>query len=205
MVESMTPQPEDPYGIAKYAVELDLAAAHRLFGLPYIIFRPHNVYGERQNTGDRYRNVIGIFMNQILKGEPCTIFGDGEQSRAFSYISDVAQPIARSITVPGAYQQTFNIGADIPYRLNDLLASVQRAMGKSTGVVRLPAREEVVHAHSDHSKARDVLGCRPRIDLEEGLARMAAWVKENGPRMSPPFSGIEVERHLPSVWREHLS
>ena len=91
----MTPEPEDPYGIAKYAVERDLEAARRQFGLDYIVFRPHNVYGERQNIADKYRNVIGIFMNQLLEGEPLTIFGDGEQTRAFSYIDDVAPVIAR--------------------------------------------------------------------------------------------------------------
>lgn len=67
-----------------------------MFGLDYIIFRPHNVYGERQNIGDKYRNVIGIFMNQILTGQPMTIFGNGEQTRAFSYIDDVAPIIAKA-------------------------------------------------------------------------------------------------------------
>ncbi len=102
MREDLTPQPEDPYGIAKYAVELDLHAAHEMFGLDYVIFRPHNVYGENQNIGDRYRNVIGIFMNQIMQGQPLTIFGDGEQTRAFSYIDDVAPTIANSVNVPAA-------------------------------------------------------------------------------------------------------
>ncbi len=90
MSEDLVPQPEDPYGIAKYAVELDLREAREMFGLNYIVFRPHNVYGEKQNIGDRYRNVIGIFMNQIMQSQPLTIFGDGRQTRAFSYISDVA-------------------------------------------------------------------------------------------------------------------
>src|SRR3989338_8148871 len=97
MTESMRPEPEDSYGIAKFAVEQELRVSHEMFGLPYIIFRPHNVYGERQNIGDKYRNVVGIFMNQIMRGEPMTIFGSGEQKRAFSYIGDVAPIIARSI------------------------------------------------------------------------------------------------------------
>lgn len=100
MNEEMTPTPEDPYGIAKYAVELDLKAAHEMFGLDYVIFRPHNVYGENQNIGDKYRNVIGIFMNQIMQGLPLTVFGDGEQTRAFSYIDDVAIPVAKCVDVP---------------------------------------------------------------------------------------------------------
>src|SRR5258706_1892550 len=88
MTEDTTPVPEDPYGISKYAVELDLKTAHEMFGLNYIIFRPHNVYGEYQNIGDKYRNVIGIFMNQVLQDKPMSVFGDGNQKRAFSYVGD---------------------------------------------------------------------------------------------------------------------
>ena len=79
--------PEDSYGIAKLAVEQELRISHEMFGLEYVIFRPHNVYGERQNIADRYRNVVGIFMNQILNGEPMTVFGDGYQQRAASHMS----------------------------------------------------------------------------------------------------------------------
>ena len=94
MTEDMTPVPEDSYGIAKLAIEQELRVSHEMFGLAYTIFRPHNVYGERQNIADRYRNVVGIFMNQLLNGEPMTIFGDGEQERAFTHISDIAPIIA---------------------------------------------------------------------------------------------------------------
>ena len=100
MTEDTTPEPEDPYGIAKYAVERELRASREMFGLDYMIFRPHNVYGPRQNIGDRYRNVVGIFMNQILQGQPMTIFGDGTQTRAFSYIDDVAPVMAAAIDEP---------------------------------------------------------------------------------------------------------
>ena len=91
MTEDLTPSPEDPYGIAKYAVELDLRAAHEMFGLDYTIFRPHNVYGEHQNIGDRYRNVVGIFMNQVMQGEPMTIFGDGIADSARSRTSTTSR------------------------------------------------------------------------------------------------------------------
>ena len=201
MREDMTPEPEDPYGVAKYAVELDLAAAKRMFGLDSVVFRPHNVYGERQNTADRYRNVLGIFMNQILQGKPCSIFGDGEQTRAFTYISDVAPLIARSPSVPGALNQVFNIGADTPYTVNRLAEVVQEAMGKRTGVVHLEARKEVVHAFSDHAKVAKVFGTSTPVSLEEGVARMAKWVKTVGPRPATVFEGIEVERNLPPSWR----
>jgi UDP-glucose 4-epimerase len=202
MTEDLVPMPVDPYGIAKYAVEQELKVSHEMFGLPYIIFRPHNVYGERQNIGDRYRNVIGIFMNQILRGEECTIFGDGEQTRAFSHIDDVALPIARSIDNPSAYGETFNIGGDTPYSVNHLVEAVAAAMGAPARIVHLPARHEVVHAYSSHDKARRILGVgADSVSLVDGLAQMAAWAKELGPQSPSVFSGIEVTRNMPPSWQ----
>ncbi len=129
MREDDSPNPEDPYGIAKLAVEQDLRASREMFGLRLMIFRPHNVYGPRQNIGDRYRNVVGIFMNQILQGRPMTIFGDGTQTRAFSYIDDVAPVMAEAIDSDAAWGGVFNVGADERFTLNELAAAVARAMG----------------------------------------------------------------------------
>jgi UDP-glucose 4-epimerase len=204
LAESTVPRPEDPYGVAKYAVELDLAAAHEQFGLDSVIFRPHNVYGELQNIGDRYRNVIGIFMNQYLRGEPFTIFGDGTQSRAFSAIDDVAPWIAAAPEVDAARNRVFNVGADVPYSVNELAERVHRAMG-GTGAPRvrhLPARKEVLHAWADHTLAREVFGAGGETPLDEGLARMAAWAKRVGARATAPFAAIEVARGLPPSWTE---
>jgi UDP-glucose 4-epimerase len=200
MDETMQPHAEDPYGIAKYAVELDLEAASRQFGFNYIVFRPHNVYGERQNIADRYRNVIGIFMNQVMRGLPCTIFGDGTQSRAFTHIADIAPVIAASVTEPAIYRQVFNIGADTPCSVNELAGLVQLAMGKRTGIEYLKPRREVLHAYSDHSKARKLLGYNPAVSLEEGLSRMARWAWSVGARPSREFDGIEIDRGLPPAW-----
>lgn len=201
MREDMTPRPEDPYGVAKLAVEQDLRAAREMFGLDYTIFRPHNVYGERQNVGDRYRNVIGIFMNQIMRGEPLTIFGDGSQTRAFSYIDGVAIPIAGCVDLPETAGEVFNVGADTPYAVNDLAKAVMRAMGKELPVNHLPARNEVAHAYSDHSKARKFFPDAPAVPLEEGLKRMARWALEHGPRKTKPFARVELTRNLPPSWR----
>jgi len=201
MVESLRPEPEDPYGIAKYAVEQDLHNAHRMFGLDSIVFRPHNVYGEKQNLGDRYRNVIGIFMNQLMAGQPMSVFGDGTQTRAFSYIADVAPLIARSIETQAAWNQVFNVGADVPYSVNDLAHAVAKAMGHVPNVVHLPARNEVLHAHADHSKVRAVFGEQSPWTLEAGLERMAAWAKQVGPQRPSTFGAIEVEKNLPPSWR----
>jgi len=201
MTEAAVPQPEDPYGIAKYAVELDLKEAHEMFGLNHVIFRPHNVYGENQNLGDRYRNVIGIFMNQIMQGQPMTIFGDGTQTRAFSFIDDVAPVIAASIARPDSYNQVFNVGADKPYSVNELAAVVARAMGAESQIRRLEARNEVVHAYSAHEKVQKHFGdLIKNVSLEEGVARMAVWAKKTGARQGRPFEGIEVRKNLPPAW-----
>lgn len=202
MTEETSPRPEDPYGIAKYAVELDLAAARRMFGLNSIVFRPHNVYGEGQNIADRYRNVIGIFMNQAMSGRSMSVFGDGEQTRAFTYIDDVAPLIAASVDEPSAYGQTFNIGADTPHTVNRLAEVVAGAFGIALDVVHLDAREEVVHAYSSHERLREVFGARPSTSLEVGVARMAAWARAHGPMEPVRFEGIELRKNLPPSWAE---
>lgn len=201
MREDQPPRPEDPYGIAKLAVELDLGAAHRMFGLSSVIWRPHNVYGEFQNIGDPYRNVVGIFMNQIMKGEPMTIFGDGSQQRAFSYVGDIASTIAESAWTPGAQNEVFNVGADTPITVLELATRVAAAMGAPRHpVLHLPARREVQFTWADHTKAARAFGERPRTPLDEGLARMAAWARAVGPRATPAFADIEITKGLPRSW-----
>jgi UDP-glucose 4-epimerase len=200
MSEAMAPTPEDSYGIAKYSVEQELRVSHAMFGLNYVIFRPHNVYGERQNVGDRYRNVVGIFMNQLLRGEPMTIFGDGEQQRAFTHVGDVAPLIAESVEVPDARNQIFNVGADVPFTVNRLAQVVASAMGKPLNVKHLDARNEVRIAFSDHSKAERVFGKRPKVALEDGIGRMAEWVKAHGARESCVFKDVEILKNLPPSW-----
>jgi UDP-glucose 4-epimerase len=206
MTEDVVPEPEDPYGIAKYAVELDLAAAQRMFGLDYTVFRPHNVYGELQNLADPYRNVIGIFMNQLFGGKPMTIFGDGLQTRAFTHIDDVAPVIVRSIDVPEAANEVFNVGADTPYTVLDLAHAVAQAFGVAEPEIEfLPARKEVVHAFSDHAKLHSVFGREPTVSLEEGLRRMADWAREAGVREPVRFESVEVLRNLPPSWAAGLT
>lgn len=201
LAETATPQPEDPYGIAKYAVELELRASRALFGLKHVIFRPHNVYGERQNIGDRYRNVIGIFMNCLLQGKPLPIFGDGEQTRAFSHISDVAPLIAEAAGLPAAQNEVFNVGADQAYTVNELGRAVCRAFGVAFCPQYLAARAEIKHAYSTHDKVARVFRRPAGVALEEGIGRMAAWVKKAGARQSRAFRGIEIEKNLPPSWR----
>lgn len=200
MTEETPAHPEDSYGIAKLAVEQELKTCKEMFDLNYIIFRPHNVFGERQNIGDKYRNVVGIFMNQILQNKPMSVFGDGEQSRAFSYIADVAPVIAQSINVPDAYNQIFNVGADQHYSVNQLAQSVAVAMGVEPNIAHLPARNEVINAYSSHEKVARVFGEKKIYSLSEGLKRMADWVKQHGARASKKFDNVEVEKNFPKAW-----
>ena len=205
MTEDTTPVPEDPYGISKYAVELDLKTAHEMFGLNYIIFRPHNVYGEYQNIGDRYRNVIGIFINQLMQGKSLTVFGDGTQTRAFSYIKDVAPYIVRSVSTPAAYNQVFNIGADKEYTVNELAHTVMDVMGIKGELRHLPARNEVLHAYSDHTKAKKIFEIEDGsfTTLKDGVKQMVDWAKKVGARASSRFSNIEITEKLPAIWQEN--
>jgi UDP-glucose 4-epimerase len=198
--EEMVPIPEDSYGIAKLAVEQELGVSHEMFGLDYVIFRPHNVYGERQNIGDRYRNVVGIFMNQILRGEPLTVFGDGTQVRAFTHIDDVAPIIAGSVDIPAARNQVFNVGADVPYAVNELAAIVADAMAAECKIVRLDPRNEVKIAFSDHTKAQQIFDTKLKVSLDEGIRVMAEWVKAHGARESSVFENIEVAKNIPVSW-----
>lgn len=202
MIETLTPQPEDPYGIAKYAIEQDLKAVYEMFGLEYTIFRPHNVYGERQNHGDPYRNVLGIFINNIMKGKPMTVFGDGKQTRAFSYIGDVAPHIAESVDILAAKNEIFNIGADKPYTILELAETIAQAMNVDLDIEFLPARNEVVHAFSDHTRAKKAFNMTSATDLKTGIMKMVEWSKKAGPKDPKKFGKIEVDKNMPPSWKK---
>ena len=200
MHEDTTPLPEDSYGIAKLAVEQELKASKEMFDLNYVIFRPHNVYGERQNLGDKYRNVLGIFMNLLMQDKPMTIFGDGLQTRAFTYIDDVAPLIASCINNEKCWNQVFNIGADKVYSVKELALTTAKAMGKEPKLNHVDARNEVVHAYSDHKKVKEYFGDQNETSLHDGVTKMALWAKSAGTKSVPLFQNIEIEKNLPPSW-----
>jgi UDP-glucose 4-epimerase len=201
MTEALAPCPADPYGVAKYAVELDLAAAREVFGMESIIFRLHNVYGPRQNASDKYRNVIGIFMKQIMEGRPLSVFGDGSQIRAFTDISDVAPVIAASVGRRAAYNQVFNLGSDERTSVLDLAGIISRVMGVAPRIEHLPARHEVLDAYCRHDKARAYFGDLIQdVQLEAGLSQMAEWIKQTEMRRTEQFRSIEIGKEMPACW-----
>ena len=200
MKEESNPKPEDPYGIAKFTVEQDLEIAYRMFGLRYIVFRPHNVYGEYQNIGDKYRNVIGIFMNQILNNEDVTIYGDGTQIRSFSYIGDVVPYIANSVNVKECYQQVFNIGSDNYCSVNELVKIIDENFGKVQKIRYVPERLEVKVVYASHEKIKKVMGVVNETTLQNGICKMSEFVKLHGSRKTKNFQLIEIMKNLPQNW-----
>lgn len=207
--EDLKPSPEDPYGIAKYSVEQDLKTAYEMFGMNYIIFRPHNIYGINQNIGDKYRNVIGIFMNQCMKGKPITVFGDGEQTRAFSYIDDMTPIMADAFDKKEMYQEIFNIGGDTPYTINELAEAVREAIGcyncrtdkpcQRPEIIHLAERYEVKHAHSNHDKIRKHFELE-QTPLKEGIQVMADWATKVGAQESKEMK-LELTENLYEAWK----
>lgn len=203
VTEDTTPVPEDSYGIAKWAVEQELAASQRIFDTSFTIFRPYNVFGSRQNMADPYRNVIAIFMRQVLGGEPLTIFGSGEQTRSFTHVTNVAPVIAASPDVVGAKNQTFNIGGTESCSVNELALLVCAALdAPNHPIVHLDPRFEVEHVIPNPSKAVSLFGPQRGLTMADGLSEMAAWARTVGPQRPSRFGEIEIRRGLPPSWIE---
>ena len=201
-------RPCDPYGIAKFACEQHIEAFHSYYGSPsYTIFRPHNVFGPRQNISDPYRNVVGIFISKCLSGTPATIFGDGNQTRSFSYITTVAEAIAISPFVADAQNRKINIGGDESTSVNQLLSIITKIMGVDKKVEYLPYRKEVAHAHCDHKLARAIFEdvYSREIKIEQGLDMMIKHINNNPiPQVTECPSDIEIGNLLPHSWMARL-
>ena len=199
--EDMELKPIDPYGIAKYAVELDVVQAHTQFGLRYNIVRPHNVLGIYQNIWDKYRNVIGIFIRRALNKEPLIVYGDGTQTRAFSDIQYYMEPFEKLLT--GFDSDTFNIGADKYWTLNDvanIVKKVSESFGCPCEITHGQARHEAKHAFCDHSKAKRLLNFKDETNLENLIASMFVWAKDQ-PKRNVKLLTYEVEKNIYSYWK----
>lgn len=196
--EDLIPQPVDPYGAAKAAMEADLRALAKVQGIEWGIIRPHNVYGPRQNLADPYRNVVAIFLRQALARDPITVYGSGEQVRAFSYIDDVADGIVALCELDDI--GIVNVGGEQPIRILDLARMVIALTGSDSEIVHLPARHEVDVAYSAHLRLRELLGSWEPTPMEMGLAAMADWAKTItiGPLRSYEY---ETAANLYAPWR----
>jgi UDP-glucose 4-epimerase len=199
--EDMRPDPIDPYGIAKYAVEMDLKQAHQQFKLQYNIVRPHNVLGTYQNIWDRYRNVIGIFIRRALNNESIRVYGDGNQTRAFSDISYYMEPFEKLID--GHNGETFNIGADKYWSINEVALIVQKVASKhgyNARIEHVEPRHEVKHAYCDHSKAKEHLKFKDETNLELLIEEVFSWAIEQ-PNREVKDLKYELTKDIYSYWK----
>ncbi len=199
--ENIRPQPIDPYGMAKYAVEVDLEMARQQFGLRYSIIRPHNVLGIYQNIWDRYRNVIGIFIRKTINGQPILVYGDGEQTRAFSDIKYYMQPFDKLLTNYDG--EIFNIGADNYFTLNQVAQTVQkigRKYGYDVPIEHGEPRHEVKHAYCDHTKAKTMLEFVDKTNLEDLIEDIFVWAI-NQPNRKVKTMDYEVTKDLYDYWK----
>jgi UDP-glucose 4-epimerase len=198
--ESHQQSPIDPYGIAKYACEMDLHVAGEQHGLDWCIIRPHNVYGVNQNIWDKYRNVLGIWMYQHLNGMPMTIYGDGEQTRAFSYIDDCVPYFWMAATEEKASKQIFNIGGDDHISINDACDLLIDVIGSGTKQ-HLEQRHEVKHAWVTHDKIKSVLGYKQLTPLRSGLDMMWKWAKTQPMRERKLWNTYELDVGIYNYWK----
>ena len=203
--EAMPTRPEDIYGISKASSEKAVEILSKVHGMEYVIIRPHNVYGPRQNMADPYRNVIAIFMNRILQGKAIYIYGDGEQKRAFSYVSDMIPAIAETGFIRSANGEIFNLGSDTPFTINNLVKTLSEVSGKKIAIEHIKSRpQEVKLAYCKHDKAKRILKFSDKTKLSQGLLEMWKWALDRGSQ-TPKYMDMEIiSSQTPTTWKKHL-
>jgi len=208
--DSHNTTPIDPYGLAKLYCENDIKIAGEQHGLDWTIIRPHNLFGERQAYNDKFRNVLGIWMYQYLQGNPMTIFGDGEQKRAFSYIDDSLPCFYKALVQENCSKQIINLGGIKEYTINEAAKTLIDVFGEDgypfgiPELIHVEKRHEVKDAYPTYQKSVDFLGFEHKTDLKDGLRKMWKWVKEDykiNKRKQLTFDKFEVEKGVYSQWK----
>ena len=177
-VETMVPVPISPYGVSKFVGELYAQVFGRAYGLENVSLRYFNVFGPRQDPSSPYSGVLSKFCTALLTGEQPVVFGDGEQSRDFTYIENVVDATLRAAEAPGVSGMVFNIGTGNRYTLNQTLALLEKISGRQARAKYDPPRTgDILHSQADISAARRLLDYEPRVDFEEGLRSTWEWYK----------------------------
>jgi len=207
--EDMRRNPIDPYGVAKMGCERDIEIANEQHGLDYCIIRPHNVYGAKQNIWDKYRNVLGIWMFQHLHDQPLSIFGDGQQTRAFSYIDDSLEPLFNAHIEPKASKEIINLGGIREVSIMAANIALKDVIEEDTGIrpetILLEGRHEVKHAVPTFQKSIDILGFEYKTELKEGLAKMWKWAKQQPMRDRFIWENYEIDKGIYSFWKDDFT
>lgn len=198
--ENDTLNPIDPYGVAKFACELDIKIAGEQHGLDWCIIRPHNVYSQNQNIWDKYRNVLGIWMYQHINNMPMTIFGDGEQKRAFSYTDDCLEPLWIAGTGQKSSKEIINLGGTITYSINEANKILRDVIGGGK-VEYKEQRHEVKNAFSSWQKSVNILDYQDKTSLYDGLKNMWNWAKKQPNRNVMKWNEYEVNKKIYSFWK----
>jgi len=177
-IESMQAEPISPYGVTKFVGELYAQVFGRVYGLENASVRYFNVFGPRQDPTSQYSGVLSRFMLAILKGEPLVIYGDGEQSRDFTFIDNIVDETLRACEAPGASGKVFNGGTGVRITLNEVAKLLEKIAGKKIQTKYEPPRDgDIRDSQADISLARKILGYTPCVLFEEGLKRTWDWYK----------------------------
>jgi UDP-glucose 4-epimerase len=205
--EDQRAAPVDPYGISKYAGELLVANIAETHGFEYTIAVPHNIIGPRQKYDDAYRNVASIMINRMLQGKQPVIYGDGEQSRCFSFVQDCVDPLVKMGTLPGLNGEIINIGPDTEtVSINELAGILADLLSFKLQPIYVADRpREVREATCSADKARRLLNYETKVPLHAGLQSMVDWVREHGTKPFTYHLPIEIDSPLvPKTWTSRL-
>lgn len=198
--ETDEPKPIDPYGVAKYACEMDIQIAGEQHGLDWCIIRPHNVYGIHQNIWDKYRNVLGIWMYNKLTGKPFTIFGDGHQKRSFTYIDDCLLPFWKTAVDNNLSKQIINLGGTKEYTILEAATLLQEIVDGAEYLF-LEQRHEVKNALPAHDKSIKLLNYKDVTSLQKGLTIMWQWAKRQPKRKRQEWDTYELDKGIYQFWK----
>jgi nucleoside-diphosphate-sugar epimerase len=178
-VESMQPSPISPYGVTKLVGEMYAQVFGRVYGLENVSLRYFNVFGPRQDPTSQYSGVLSRFILALLDRAQPVVFGDGEQSRDFTYVDNVVDATLRACEAPGASGMVFNVGTSARITLNDTLKLLEKISGKPVRAKYDPPRTgDILHSQADISLGRRVLGYNPRVGFEEGLRKTWEWYQK---------------------------
>jgi UDP-glucose 4-epimerase len=205
--EDLSPRPQDPYAIAKVSAEACIRLMSKVHGIQYVILVPHNIIGPRQKYDDPFRNVASIMINRMLRGLPPIIYGDGLQTRSFSFISDVVDPIYKASIVDEALGQVINVGPDEnEISILELAKKIAYLTNYEGEFLHVPDRpQEVKHASCSASKARKLLEYSPNVNLESGLIQMIDYIKTRGVMEFEYTIPLEINSDkTPITWKKQL-
>ena len=178
--EKLLPMPLSPYAVSKLTCEYYLKSFTECYGLETVSLRYFNVFGPRQDPNSEYSAVIPLFVTKVLKGESPIIYGDGTQSRDFTYVENNVRANILAATAPGAGGRVMNVACGRSYTLLDLLTEINQVLGTDIQPVFAPARAgDVKHSLADISKAKELIGYDVTVDFHEGLKRTVEWYKAN--------------------------